>query len=97
MSNQSESTVAEAPLDERIMRASLDSYRSPDQRAAMRGALRDAAHLCDALATAAGDGRRMSAKLRDIQSAMKRCGDAIWAMREKIPVRIEEGEMRFGR
>ncbi len=81
------------PLDERIMALSLAAYRTRDQRVAMRGALGDAAALCDALAKAQlgpSPPKRTNAQMRAILAAMKACGDAIWEMREKVPVRVVE-------
>lgn len=81
--------MTDTPLDEQIMRASLDAYQSREQRAAMRGALSDAAHLCDALAAEISMKRgRTSKKRLELAFAAKRCGDAIWAMREKVNVPI---------
>lgn len=71
------------PIDEQIMRMSLDSYRTREQRVAMRGALSDAAHLCDAIAKQIM-GPHVSRESR--RAIAKRCGDAIWAMRKKIEV-----------
>jgi hypothetical protein len=78
--------------DERFMKMSLDLYRSVEQRAAMRGALSDAAHLCGAIAKeieAANPGRgKGSVSSIGQRSAYiaKRCSDRIWAMRDKIKV-----------
>jgi|SRR5712671_2314706 len=75
--------------DERIIAASLNAYRSPEERAAMRGALEDAAHLCDAIAADVSTKRGRTSKQRlKLGYAAKRCGDAIWAMREKV--RLDE-------
>jgi hypothetical protein len=83
----------EAPLDERIMRMSLNAYQTREQRVAMRGALSDAAHLCDALAKqieASNPGRgkgKVSSLGRYSADVVRNCGNAIWAMREKVQVR----------
>ena len=57
-----------------------------DSLAAIRSALGDAAHLADAMASdaasAAGPGRARVAT----EAAMRRVGDAIWALRERIEV-----------
>jgi len=78
------------PHDERIMRWSLNSYRTREHRAAMRGALGDAAVLCDALArdiAAENSSRgRQTKRGQQLEAIAKRCGDAIWAMREKVSV-----------
>jgi hypothetical protein len=56
----------------------------------MRGALGDAAALCDALArdiaTENSPRGRVTKLGRKLEAIAKRCGDAIWAMREKVDV-----------
>ena len=73
----------ETPIDEQIMASSLRTYTTREQRAAMRGALSDAAHLCDAIAKQIMG--PMSTRYQRRRIA-KRCGDAIWAMRDKVTV-----------
>lgn len=78
------------PHDERIMAFSLSAYPTLEHRAAMRGALGDAAGLCDALArdiAAENSSRgRVTKRGQQLEAIAKRCGDAIWAMREKVHV-----------
>lgn len=77
-----------------LLNMALDGYKTAGERAALRCALGDAAALCDGLAreiAAENRGRggkgavtKLGLKLEAIA---KRCGDEIWAMREKINVR----------
>ncbi len=96
-------TISDAPqtpgrplaTDERIMAASLNAYHSPEQRVAMRGALGDAAGLCDAMAReialSNSYGRGKVTKIgQELAAIATRCGDAIWAMREKV--KVHDGE-----
>ncbi len=64
-------------------------YQGPNERAAMRGALLDAAALCDAMARRIQDGNRVrggrvSRIGQDLADIATKCGDAIQAMREKL-------------
>lgn len=67
------------------------AYRSNDP-ISIRGALADAAHMCDAVANDildehTGPGRKRPRRRGlDIAAAMKRAGDAIWKLREKVQV-----------
>lgn len=65
-------------------------YREPPERAALRCALGDAAHLCDALARDIENlGRRrktVNKKHQEMAAVARRCGDAIWKMRDLIEV-----------
>lgn len=77
-----------------IIRMSLDSYTTPDMRAAMRGALGDAAALCDALGSELiaqnTRGGRVNKRTAEMAAAFKRCGDEIWRMRETVRVTAQE-------
>lgn len=79
-------TPAEAERD--ILRMALDIYREPNERAAMRGALGDAAALCDAIAIDIGNQNRVRGRITNkglaMALAVSRAGDAIFMMREKI-------------
>lgn len=86
-------TVVPATLEEKMLNVALDSYKSPRERAAMRSALGDAAALCDGLSrdiAAENRGRNgkgaVTKRGLELEAIAKRCGDAIWAMREKIEV-----------
>jgi len=82
--------------DERVshmLNMALDGYKTPRERAALRCALGDAAALCDGLAreiAAENKGRggkgAVTKRGLELEAIAKRCGDAIWAMREKINV-----------
>lgn len=76
-----------------ILRMSLASYETPDMRAAMRGALGDAAALCDALGSEliAQNTRRgrVNKRTAEMAAAFKRCGDEIWRMRETVRVHAQ--------
>lgn len=65
-------------------------YQTPRERAAMRCALSDAAHLCDAIAASViknNPGRQkegVSQQGEAMLLAVRRCADMIWAMRAEI-------------
>lgn len=73
-----------------ILPRALKMYPTHNERAAMRGALGDAAALCDALATQIGHDNRARGRITKqglaLAAAVTRAGNAIWAMREKIDV-----------
>jgi hypothetical protein len=79
----------QAVHEEFALRASKEAGHDP---VALRCALADAAHMCDAVAKDILDeyttpGYKIPRKRgREIALAMKRAGDAIWQMREKIKV-----------
>lgn len=76
-----------------ILSLGLSLYRRPDQRAAMRGCLTDAAWLCDALASELIEqyrlehGKRAPPKrMLDVVWAFRRAGDEIMRMRDRVEV-----------
>lgn len=79
-----------AETERKILACALSIYKTPDERAAMRGALGDAAALCDALATQIGHEHRSRGVIKKqglaLAAAVTKAADAIWQMREKIEV-----------
>ena len=76
---------------DRILGLGFSLYKERGERAAARGALMDAAVLCDALASeyAAQNsrrGRNMSKAKLDVMFAFKRAGDEIMRMRDRVSV-----------
>lgn len=76
-----------------LLNMALDGYKTPGERAALRCALGDAASICDGLARviaaeSRGRGGKGAVTKRglELEAVAKRCGDAIWAMRERIDV-----------
>ena len=76
-----------------LLNMALDGYKTAGERAALRCALGDAASICDGLARVIaaenrGRGGKGAVTKRglELEAVAKRCGDAIWAMREKIDV-----------
>ncbi len=73
-----------------ILRCGLDLYRKRDQRVSARGALADAAALCDALAAEflmQNKRRRVPSKAAmEIAAAFQRAGDEIMRMRDRVRV-----------
>jgi hypothetical protein len=76
-----------------LLNMALDGYKTAGERAALRCALGDAAAICDGLARVIaaenrGRGGKGAVTKRglELEAVAKRCGDAIWAMREKIDV-----------
>lgn len=76
---------------DKMVALSMKSYQTSGERGALRCALGDAAALCDKLATVAEQRNRTRRGAgptnkhgRELSAIIKRCGDAIWAMREKI-------------
>jgi hypothetical protein len=73
--------------EEFALRASKEAGHDP---VALRCALANAAHMCDAVAKDildehTGPGRKPPRRIgRDKADALKRAGDAIWQMREKV-------------
>lgn len=65
-------------------------YTEPNERAAMRGALMDAAALCDAWAAKIRDahlirgGKRVSKTGQNLAHVATECADLLQAMRDKI-------------
>lgn len=85
-------TLVENPKS-RMLNVALDTYKTAGERAAMRSAFGDAAALCDALAreiAAENRGRKGKGAVTKLglklEEVAKRCGDAIWQMREQIEV-----------
>lgn len=83
--------------EKRIYEVATSIYRQPAERAAMRGALGDAAALLDALsrdvaAEHRGHGRHspVTKKGLELEALVKRCADLLWLYREKIRGRREE-------
>jgi hypothetical protein len=70
--------VAQRALDE-----IASSYNSPAERAAYRAGLSTAAGLCDVEAAAMG---RKNQRARAVNAALKRCGDLITELWERIDV-----------
>ena len=54
-----------------------------------RGGLGDAAHLCDAIAADIEAGGRKSKRRAELAALVRACGDAIYAMRERVKVEPE--------
>lgn len=83
-------SLAEAEIVQQLLKGTLLVYKEHGERAALRCALGDAAHLCDAIARqieAANPGRKrgsVSGPGVELAAVAKRCGDTIWAMRDKI-------------
>ena len=77
--------------ERRILQASLSSYRQPNERAALRCALGDAAGLLDAFAKEVANhqrrGRYIKKRGQEDAALITRAADKIWQMREKINVR----------
>jgi hypothetical protein len=55
---------------------------APSARAAIRSALFDAAHLCDIIADDIRDENPRGKRGHELAAIAKRCGDALWAMRD---------------
>lgn len=79
---------------DRILASACRIYKEPDERAAMRGGMADAAALCDALVElilAENRGRGGKGPTtkhgQELAAVAKRCGDAIWEMRKRVEVR----------
>ena len=81
-------SVAEA--GQQMIDASCRVYDTSAEHAALRCALGDAALLCDVIAremeTNARGRRGQRLKAMEMAAVAKRCGDAIWAMRDRIRV-----------
>jgi hypothetical protein len=76
-----------------MLNMALDGYKTARERAALRCALGDAAALCDGIAreiAAENRGRKGKGSVTklglQLEAIAKRCGDEIWAMRERIDV-----------
>ena len=75
----------------------MQTYKTHGERAALRCALGDAAALCDGLAreiaaenTVRGAGRTVTKRGLALEAIAKRCGDAIWKMRESVTMPDEQ-------
>ena len=82
---------------DRMVELSKQTYKERGERAALRCALGDAAAMCDGIArdvaaenTMRGAGRTVTKRGLELEAIAKQCGDAIWAMREKISVTDDE-------
>ena len=76
---------------EKLTRWAMDNYKPRRERAALRCALGDAAALCDELSDAikaenkGNHGKGAITKQGHDRAAIaKRCGDAIWEMRDLV-------------
>jgi len=74
-----------------ILAPGLRLYMTRDQRAAARGALMDAAGLCDAMADELVNQNRKGSwppprLVLQVAAVMKRCGDEIMRMRDRVDV-----------
>lgn len=73
----------------KMLKVAMSTYSEHAERAALRCALSDAAHLCDALArdvlyeTRSKRGHHTK-RGRELAVIAERCGNAIWAMRELV-------------
>lgn len=71
-----------------LLRMSLTSYADHGQRVAMRGALGDAAALCDVMSSEIVSQNtrrgRINKRTAAAAAAFKRCGDEIFRMRDLI-------------
>lgn len=82
-------TVDEA--ERRILETACSVYKTPEERAAMRGAIMDACGLLDAIATNIGnDGRLGSGYIkkrhREDAALLTKAANRLMAMRDKISV-----------
>ena len=79
-----------AEIERKLLSVATDMYREPNERAAMRGALMDAAGLLDAIATDIGREHfkrgRITNEGQKLALVVTRAADALMAMREKINV-----------
>lgn len=78
-------------IAEKMVVHSTKIYATRVERAALRCALGDAAHLCDAIMREIasewkGRGGVTKKRGQELAEIAKRCGDEIWKMREKIEV-----------
>ena len=76
-----------------ILKSSLAAHPERENRAALRCGLGDAATICDLIAKRLLEehkgygGRGPTTKLgREMAAVAKRCGDEIWALRDKVSV-----------
>jgi hypothetical protein len=81
-----------AEAERKMLKAALNTYQTTEERAALRCALGDAAALADTLALQIENENRtarghVTKHGRALAAAVRRAGDDIWAMREKIDVR----------
>jgi hypothetical protein len=64
--------------------AALDDAFDKEHRVGMRSGMVEAAAVCDVIAAQILRSGRKSKRLFDMASVATGCGDAIWAMREKV-------------
>lgn len=91
------SADSEPSLEQRfagMIASSMRTYPEHTERAALRCAMGDAAHICDMLAaqmledTRGRGGKGAHTILgKQLSAAMKTCGDKIWALRDQINVK----------
>lgn len=88
--------AAEVPTARRMAEASCRAYPGRTERAAMRSGIGDAAHLCDAIErdiraehTVRG---RVTNLGQQLAAVAKRCGDAVWEMRDMVTFDDAAGE-----
>lgn len=81
---------------DRMVELSKQTYTESGERAALRCAFGDAAAMCDGIArdiAAENKGRGGAGAVTKLglhlEAVAKRCGNAIWEMREKIPTTDE--------
>lgn len=79
-------TEAVQAFAERQLEHATKTYTAPGERAALRCALMDAAHLIDFISREKAKGRRKSQQLTDETALLKEIGDKLEAMRAQIEV-----------
>ena len=77
--------------EEFLLHSSMNVHRDRDARAALRCGMGDSATICDIIAKRllaehkGYGGKGPATKLgRELAAIAKRCGDEIWALREKV-------------
>ena len=85
-------TQTTKPGIKRMREASMETYRSPEERAAMRCGLSDASALCDILEREikdkyVGRGGKIKKIGMELSVIAKMCGDKIYEYRSRINVR----------
>lgn len=85
------SETNEAATVARLLDVSLRQCPTTDERAAMRSGMGDAAALCDVLERIVLEVNldyrgKPTKRGRELAAVAKRCGDAIWQMREQVSV-----------
>lgn len=85
-----EDMIEQVKASRQMADSSMATYTSRQERAALRCALSDAAHLCDAVARDIENRFRRRKTVtkagQEMATIAKMCGDAIWQMREQISV-----------